>query len=226
MKTLHELLRHQARFGRLTVVKEVAKQKTHRRALFRCDCGVEKEIIIAGVRDGRVKSCGCLQREAVATLAKRTCLKHGDAYQGRRAPEYGVHQAMINRCHNENVKKYAIYGGRGIRVCDRWRGADGYQNFIADLGYRPSPSHSLDRKDSDGHYEPGNVRWATRVIQSNNKRNNVLVTVHGETMTVSQASARFGIRRPTLSLRLRRGMKPEDAVTSLIKTGPYAKAAR
>lgn len=226
IRTLPELLRGQERFGRLIVVREAPMRGQVRRALFRCDCGTEKVIRVASVRSGAVKSCGCLQRERGATLAARTCVKHGDTFQKRRAPEYGIHQTMINRCYNARVERYPLYGGRGIEVCERWRGDGGYENFIADIGRRPSADHSLDRIDPDGNYAPGNVRWAPRSVQANNTRRNVWLTVHGVRMTVAQASARFGIRQSTLALRMKRGMAPEEAVSAPIKTGPYAKSIK
>jgi len=83
-------------------------------------------------------------------------------------PLYGTWQAMLNRCRNKNYHAYSRYGGRGIEVCDRWKGLDGFDNFVDDVGARPSRGHSLDRIDNDGNYELGNVRWATRIEQMRN----------------------------------------------------------
>lgn len=110
---------------------------------------------------------------------------------------------MIKRCHNPKAKKFPDYGGRGISVCDRWRRS--FADFAADVGDRPEGS-SLDRKDNNGNYEPGNVRWATATEQSNNKRNTILITHDGITMSLKQWSVKIGIRYSTLYARHRKGL--------------------
>jgi hypothetical protein len=87
-------------------------------------------------------------------------------------PEYRIWLMMKRRCDLPTGKKYARYGGRGIRVCDRWLGENGFANFLVDMGLRSSPDLSLDRIDNDGNYEPGNCRWATQLVQQNNRSNN------------------------------------------------------
>ncbi len=93
---------------------------------------------------------------------------------GKWTPEYGIYRGMIQRCSDRKSKNWKDYGGRGIRVCDRWlhgeNGKSGFACFLADVGLRPTPKHSIDRIDNQGNYEAGNVRWATRRQQNNNKR--------------------------------------------------------
>lgn len=99
-------------------------------------------------------------------------------------PEYEVWKQAIRRCHTPTDKRYARYGGRGIKVCDRWRHS--FTNFLEDMGRRPSQEHSLDRENNDGDYSPDNCRWATEFQQQNNRGNNRLVTIDGRTQTLSE----------------------------------------
>jgi len=111
------------------------------------------------LRTGSAKSCGCLMRESRARRART----HGMVG----TPIYYVWDAMIQRCTNPKHPSWANYGGRGITVCERWLK---FENFLAGVGKRPREGLSIDRKNNDGHYEPGNVRWATRTEQNNNRR--------------------------------------------------------
>ena len=136
--------------------------------------------------------------------------KHGHATRGRASPEYGIWNAMHARCTLPNNKCFNIYGGRGIKVCERWRS---FENFIADMGPRPSLKHSLDRyPNGDGDYEPGNCRWATSIEQGSNKRNNHLIEIDGETKTVSAWARERGLHKDLIFGRLGRGWTPRDAV--------------
>ena len=98
-------------------------------------------------------------------------------------PEYQAWIDMKHRCFNPNHKNYLDYGGRGITVCDRWLNLD---NFLADMGTKPSPKHSLDRIDNNGDYSPKNCKWSTRVEQNNNTRYNRLITIDDVTLTITQ----------------------------------------
>jgi hypothetical protein len=150
-----------AKFGRLTVVQR-DNNDARGQAKWRCLCACGVVVVVYGVnlRKGHTKSCGCLHDE-VRVSAKTT---HG----GRDRPEYEIWSSMKKRCGNQNHHAYSRYGGRGIAVCVRW-GAD-FAAFLADVGPRPSPKHSLDRINNDGNYEPGNVRWATASEQAKNRR--------------------------------------------------------
>lgn len=117
--------------------------------------------------------------------------------------EYGAWEHMKTRCYNKKVSDYKNYGGRGIKVCDEWRNS--FLAFYKDMGEKPTPKHTLDRIDNDGDYEPGNVRWATRLDQANNRRSNHWLTIGDETLTLSQWSKEIGINYYTLKSRLRRG---------------------
>lgn len=150
------------RFGRLVAIERAGKTKNGE-SLWkcRCDCGRETQVSLCAL--GKTLSCGCLHAEATS---KRFRI-HG----GKGTPEYAILLGMIQRCTNPKQPNFAYYGARGITVCERWLGPGGYVNFITDVGLRPSGAHSIDRyPDNDGNYEPGNVRWATKVEQRQNQR--------------------------------------------------------
>lgn len=136
---------------------------------------------------------------------------HGHNKVGNRTPEYGSWAAMLTRCRNKNNPGFKNYGGRGITVCERWMD---FSNFLADMGLRPSMRHSLERKNNEGNYEPGNCKWATRAEQANNKRNNRIIEFNGLALTVSNWARRIGIKEATLFRRLDTGKKSlKDALT-------------
>jgi hypothetical protein len=140
-------------------------------------------------------------------------LRHGHTRGGRISPEYKAWESMNQRCSNPNNRSWKHYGGRGIRVCERWRGS--FKAFLLDVGARPSEQHSLDRfPNMNGNYEPGNVRWATREQQGSNKRANHRVTAFGRTLTLSEWSRESGIGADTISRRLCVwNWAPEEAVS-------------
>lgn len=131
---------------------------------------------------------------------------------GRPTPEFHAWMNMIQRCTATKWRRYADYGGRGIRVCERWMSS--FEAFLEDMGARPTPHHSLDRIDNNGNYEPGNCRWATRKEQYRNRRSNHVVTVGNTTAVLSDWAAAAGINKVTLRSRLKRGWSPEMAVAT------------
>jgi hypothetical protein len=129
----------------------------------------------------------------------------------KRHPLYGVWMCMKDRCRRPNNKAFPAYGGRGIRVCDRWR--HDFLNFVQDMGPRPTKAHTLERINNDGNYEPGNCRWATRKEQLNNTRINHFVEFLGQKLSLAQWAEILKLDRTTLLGRLRRGWPIEKAVT-------------
>ena len=121
---------------------------------------------------------------------------------------------MIERCTNPKSGKWSVYGGRGIRVCERWLT---FELFLADMGERPSAKHSLDRIDVDGDYEPGNCRWATQREQQRNRRNNHIVEYRGERACLAEWAERTGIRHHTILYRLRSGWSVDEALTRPVR---------
>lgn len=124
---------------------------------------------------------------------------------------------MRLRCYDTKNNQYADYGGRGITVCDAWR--HDFAAFRDAVGLRPSPTHTLDRRDNNGDYEPGNVRWATRSEQNRNRRNNRLITWRGETLCMAAWAERVGVDQHVIKIRLRNGWSIEDALTTSVSDG-------
>lgn len=152
-----------------------------------CKCGTEKRVHGGSLRAGTSKSCGCWGTERYP-LMNRT---HGMS----KTPEHRTWSGIKTRCYNPNVKNFDRYGGRGIKVCDRWKD---FANFFEDMGPKPSPKHSIERIDSNGDYEPGNCRWATITEQASNKRNNVMLELNGEMVTGAEFARRTGFARCTV----------------------------
>jgi hypothetical protein len=197
-------------FGRLEVVRlsdQMSKEGCHI-WICKCSCGGEKPVPSYLLVRGTTKSCGCLQRERGTALGS-TWRRHGLS----RSLEYHSWRNMINRCCNEKSKDYPRYGGRGIKVCDRWR--DSFENFLADMGPRPSPTHTLDRHpNNNGDYKPGNTRWATPTQQGRNKRNNLVLEFNGQSKVLAEWAELLGMKPVTLGSRLSKGWSVEKSLTT------------
>lgn len=180
-------------FGRLTVLG-YAGRKNNTLWFCECTCGTITRVLQTELTNGSSRSCGCLRTEI--TVARN--LTHGESGVGKRSVEYGAYAAARSRCNNPNGDDFPQYGGRGIEF--RF---ESFEQFLAELGRRPSPKHSLDRKNVDGHYEPGNVRWS--VNQNRNRTNNRNLTFRGKTKCVAEWAEITGIHRMSITKRLKRG---------------------
>ncbi len=130
--------------------------------------------------------------------------------------EYKVWTDMKQRCLNQNSPRYEYYGGRGIGVCARWKNS--FKDFLADMGKRPSKEHSIDRIDNDGDYEPGNCRWADRIVQANNKNSNKIIEYNSEKHTVRGWAKIRNMHEATLWTRLfRHGWPIERALFAPVR---------
>lgn len=149
-------------FGRLTVLEKL-ESVPRRGVQYRCicECGKEALAFSNSLRQGKKKSCGCLSIELF--VARSTT--HGN----RKHPLFNTYRKMVARCNDQNHDSYDYYGGRGITVCDRWLGESGFSNFIKDMGERPE-GMTLDRINGDEGYNPENCRWATKSLQSFNRK--------------------------------------------------------
>lgn len=183
------------RYGRLVITSEAPRRNDKRRFICRCDCGRERTVPLNSLRTRNTQSCGCLH----GVMVVQRCYRHGHTKRGHRTPEYRAWAAMKERCYRTTAINFPRYGGRGIRVCDEWQ--ESFEAFLRDVGPRPYGA-SLDRINSDGHYEPGNVRWATRLQQANNTRRNRVIEWNGTRHTLSEWSRLVGIDHRTLSVRL------------------------
>ena len=196
------------KFGRWTVLKFDSVIGGHSRWICRCDCGVSRDVKAAALRSKESQSCGCLAKEIASLLS----LTHGEARHGKETVEFNTWSSMIGRCSNSNHKQFYQYGGRGISVCKRW--ADSYQNFLSDMGRRPSSKHSIDRfPNNNGNYEPGNCRWATSREQNANTRSNRFLTALGKTQIMIEWERETGIGEATIRARLKRGWSSDMAVS-------------
>ncbi len=198
------------RFGRLVAIKISHRDRDSTFWLCKCDCGKEYTAKIGNLRACRVKSCGCYNRDVHSEMLT----VHGMCKGGNMPAWLRCWDAMIDRCYRPGASGYKRYGGRGIGVCDRWRGPEGPKNFIADMGDRPSPLHSIDRKDNNGNYEPGNCRWATKLEQAQNRRSSVMLTFDGRTQCMSEWSRELGMNRMGIQGRLDSGWSIERALST------------
>lgn len=180
-------------FGMFSVVERLGRWrgKTHYRCI--CKCGNVREIESGALTGNRRVNCGCV----------RGTTKHGMASSS----EYVAWLHIKSRCLNPKDKNYSNYGGRGISMFPAW--VDDFSAFLAEIGPKPSPEHSIDREDNSKGYEPGNIRWTTVYVQANNRRTNLLITISGEERTLAEWSRLSGISTSTLKFRISKKW-PED----------------
>lgn len=197
--------------GRLTVLdiayRTVGKQ-TRIYCYCSCECGNKKWIRMdsIGCRGGKARSCGCY-RENV-NFNKGTHKKSNSS-------TYNTWISMKQRCLNSQAPNYELYGGRGIKICDRW--IHSFENFLEDMGEKPSEKHSIDRIDVNGNYEPSNCRWATNDEQQNNKRNSVKEMVNGNLYSFRELSCLYNIKESRIRNWRRRGLNIEERLNKLRK---------
>lgn len=193
------------KFGRLTVIKEAdrrGKGGYARYFLCECECGKMKEIYMGSLTKGKSLSCGCYHKERVI----ETKTTHGESPQSNigRSDEYKAWSNIKTRCYNVKDKRYPDYGGRGIKMCDRW--LHSFENFLADMGRKPTTFHTIGRyPDVNGNYEPNNCRWETQEQQVRCKTNNRWVEYNGFKMIITDWARYFGVTYSSLNARIKNG---------------------
>ena len=198
------------KFNKLTIIKEIGKAKNGQSIwLCKCDCGNITKVMYGNLVKGTVKSCGCLRKENI----KNRIIKHNKSSTRL----YTTFYKMKARCYNKNDPAYKNYGGRGIKVCDKWldkeNGFMNFYNWAMDNGYdenKNKKEQSLDRINVNGNYEPNNCRWATAKQQANNTRINHIINYCGKKYTLTQLSDFLGIKLNTLIWRLNHNWKQEE----------------
>lgn len=180
-----------------------------------CKCGQTKWIRQSHLVQSMVRSCGCMRYVWVAEKLRTRYIKHGLS----KTRMYNTWKAMKDRCLNPDHKIYRHYGGRGIKVCERWMSS--FENFLSDMGYKPTRC-VLDRIDNDGDYEPGNCRWSTPKESATNRRTTHWIMVDGVKMSMSEAARVRGMRPGTLSERLRKGIPDQVALSTPVQRYRHA----
>lgn len=197
--------------NKLTLIRELfgeEREKMCRVGLYRCECGNEKKIEIRNVEIGKEKTCGCWR----ATSGNK---KHNLS----KTTEYITWVGAKQRCFNVANKVYPRYGGRGITMCQNW--VDSFDNFIRDMGKKPSEDHSLDRIDNSKGYSKDNCRWANKKEQSRNRRGLSILNAYGTEMCLSEWSEIMEINHSNTKGRRQRGWSKYDAIFR--KTKPQKK---
>lgn len=193
-------------FGSLTVLEREGSDKEGK-AMWRCSCTCGTVRLVRGktLRNGDITNCGCLKKARFMAMVTKhgLCTSH----------EYKSWYGMLTRCNNPNQKSFKYYGGRGITVCESWKE---FKNFIHDMGRAPK-GYSIDRIDNEKGYFKENCRWASDKEQARNSRNNTVLTMNGVSRCLAEWSEILGIKRETISMRIRRGSSVEEALTKPLR---------
>lgn len=187
--------------------------KGHPRYYCRCDCGKETITWAQALRENKIESCGCKANERFGQRNKDRA-KHN--LRGTRV--WRIWQSMKQRCYLTTHTSYSNYGAKGVTVCDRWR--EDFRNFLEDMGHPPTRHHTIDRIKNAKGYGPDNCRWATMMVQQNNRTNNRHLTFNGKTQTIMEWSRETGISRNNIENRIDRcGYSVERALTEPVVMG-------
>jgi len=186
------------KFGRLIIIERSNNNKSNKITwLCKCDCGNEKIACGGDLKNGRIKSCGCLLR--THGLSKHSL--------------YPIWNQMTQRCSNIKDRYYKNYGGRGITVCKRWMK---FENFLTDMGNPPTDQHQIDRINNNKGYSPKNCHWVTPKQQARNTSRNHMITLDEKTKCLQAWADEFDINPSSIRFRLKSGWSIEKALTKPI----------
>lgn len=188
------------RFGKLLVRYEAPRRGRYTRMwLCTCDCGADRVVNHSHLQNGNTRSCG-----SKSCKVNKGTTTHGQARRNAGTTEYRIWRSMKTRCDNPAAASFKHYGGRGIVVCTEWNNS--FERFLADMGPRPSPEHTLDRIDTNGPYSRANCQWATLKQQVENKRNRIWLIYQGKSMLLVDAAKIAGVKYRTAVERFHRGV--------------------
>lgn len=192
------------KFGRLTVIKRVENVNPSK-FLCICECGNKKDISSSCLRKGFTRSCGCLNREL--TISRN--YRHGEGIDFQCTREYRAWLHLKGRCLQHNDKSFKRYGGRGIKVCDRW--LESYSNFLKDMGRCPK-GYSIERVNNNGDYSPDNCIWLPLSLQAKNTSKNIVLTAYGKTMILKDWAENLGVSYGAIKWHLNKGKAMHEVV--------------
>lgn len=181
------------KYGKLTILEFMYKKNSHYYYKCKCDCGNEKIIALASLRNGNTKSCGCYHKEVCIKKFKKD---HNDLSYISRKRLHTIWNHMKYRCYSKKCSNYKNYGGRNIKICDEWKDFNNFYNWALKNGYQNNLS--IDRIDNDKNYEPKNCRWITIQEQQKNRRNNVIIRHNNKVYTIKDLADLYGIKNELL----------------------------
>lgn len=196
-------------FERLTVIEKAPNTGAKTRWCCVCICGQKVTVQTYLLTSGKTRSCGCLKADRCRDGSKTRT--HGEGHGSMQTPEYRSWQAMRRRCLSPYDKDYPSYGGRGIKICKRW---EDYRLFLKDMGRRPTPGHSLERKNVNSHYTPSNCKWATHLEQQRNRRGTMYVVYQGKRVPVAEIGMKSLVGVDLFRSRIQQGWDVKRALTT------------